>query len=96
MRKSLFGIFYAPQLAKRFLYNAPPPPFPFPLIRQYFYGFRASVLLRAASDVGFYFIEHFYKPVTKSKLYSLKKRVYNIQVSRCPLVPALQVSTLQF
>lgn len=33
-----------------------PPPFPFPLIRQYFFGFRASFLLRAASDVGFYFI----------------------------------------
>ena len=49
-----FGIFYAPQLVKRFLYNAPPPPFP--LMRQYFYGFRASVLLRTASDLGFCFI----------------------------------------
>ena len=48
-----FGICMPPKLAKRFLYNAPPP---FPLIRQYFYGFRASVLPRTASDVGFYFI----------------------------------------
>ena len=30
------------------------------------------------------------------KLFRLKKLVYNVQVSRCPLVPALQVSTLQF
>ena len=51
-----FGIFYAPQLVKRFLYNAPPPPPPFPLIREYFYEFRASVLLRTASDLGFCFI----------------------------------------
>ena len=49
-----FGICMPPSLPNVSCIMPPPPPFP--LIRQYFYGFRASVLPRTASDVGFYFI----------------------------------------
>lgn len=48
-----FGICMSPSLSNVSCIMPPPP---FPLISQYFYGFRASVLLRTASDVGFYFI----------------------------------------
>ena len=48
-----FGICMPPSLPNVSCIMPPPP---FPLIRQYFYGFRASVLPRTTSDVGFYFI----------------------------------------
>lgn len=50
-----FGICMSPSLPNVSCIM-PPPPAPFPLIRQYFNGIRASVLFRTASDVGFYFI----------------------------------------
>lgn len=45
MRKSLFGIFYAPQLAKRFLYNAPPPLSPSPSSGNTFMGLELQFYL---------------------------------------------------
>ena len=52
-----FGICMFPTLPNvSCIMPPPPPPAPFPVNRQYFYGFRASVLFRTASDVGFYFI----------------------------------------
>ena len=75
---------YSRQPANLFPYNLSPTPPPF--IRQYFYGFRASFLLRTKADVGFCYSKHFCKPVTKPKLSSLKKRVYKplaVNQSQC-------------
>ena len=75
-----FGICMPPmQLAKLLISHLsppPPPPPPPPSGNTYFHESRASVLLRTKADVGFGYSYHFFKPVTKSKLFSLNKRVY--------------------